>query len=154
MKFWDTIDSDTRLMTLVVNVYTFRWISTDQRFQQEVSAEIVAGKPCSWCICCLSFEIRSRPETMHGTVAKNPPQSAVRVGHRSEHSRDIQSVWTFHRTCLRGAQHLFENKAVFSSRWVIYIVWYSMICAVTTFQYEGGPDSEAPEVVWNTSSYI
>jgi hypothetical protein len=28
-------------------------------------------------------------------------------------------------------------------------------CTVTTFKYvEGGPDREAPEVVWNTSSYI
>jgi len=26
---------------------------------------------------------------------------------------------------------------------------------VTTFEYvEGGPDREAPEVLWNTSSYI
>ena len=29
------------------------------------------------------------------------------------------------------------------------------IYTVTTFKYvEGGPDREAPEVVWNTSSYI
>jgi len=29
------------------------------------------------------------------------------------------------------------------------------IYTITTFKYvEGGPDREAPEVVWNTSSYI
>ena len=32
---------------------------------------------------------------------------------------------------------------------------YNAIYTVTTFKYvEGGPDHEAPEVVWNTSSYI
>jgi hypothetical protein len=34
-----------------------------------------------------------------------------------------------------------------------YISLY--ISTVTTFRYvEGGPDREAPEVVWNTGSYI
>ena len=32
---------------------------------------------------------------------------------------------------------------------------YMYIYTVTRFKYvEGGPDCEAPEVVWNTSSYI
>ena len=36
-----------------------------------------------------------------------------------------------------------------------YMFVYIYIYTVTTFKYvEGGPDREAPEVVWNTSSYI
>ena len=32
---------------------------------------------------------------------------------------------------------------------------FMIYCTVTTFKYvEGGPDREAPEVVWITSSYI
>ena len=32
---------------------------------------------------------------------------------------------------------------------------YRCIYTVTTFKYvEGGPDRKAPEVVWNTSSYV
>ena len=32
---------------------------------------------------------------------------------------------------------------------------YDGYITVTTFKYvEGGPDREAPEVVWNTSSYV
>ena len=37
----------------------------------------------------------------------------------------------------------------------IYIYMYIYIYILTTFKsVEGGPDREAPEVVWNTRSYI
>jgi len=37
----------------------------------------------------------------------------------------------------------------------MYNIIYIYIYTVTPFKYvEGGPDREAPEVAWNTSSYI
>ena len=38
---------------------------------------------------------------------------------------------------------------------VLEVLTHVFIYTVTTFKYaEGGPNREAPEVVWNTSSYI
>ena len=45
--------------------------------------------------------------------------------------------------------HLYHGYVSHNQRVYIYIY------TVTAFKYvEGGPDHEAPEVVWNTSSYI
>ena len=46
---------------------------------------------------------------------------------------------------------VIPNKSVIKNNLLIWYFYYT----VTTFKYvEGGLDSEATEVVWNTSSYI
>ena len=63
---------------------------------------------------------------------------------------------SIHKQCQVKAKRWRETGMI-----IDMIIWYYMILiiwfinTVTTFKYvEGGPDREAPEVVWNTSSYI
>ena len=54
-------------------------------------------------------------------------------------------------------QQIFARKLMNEElpMWILQFYGRGIIYTATTFKYvEGGPDREASEVVWNTSSYI